>query len=84
VSEAGRNVGGFWAYENWRAHGHRATVHRGECSMCNQGAGVHGGGETPNGKWHGPFSSYGGARSAAARSGADVHDCRMCWPDRSD
>ena len=35
-----------WAYENWRAHGHRATVHRGECSMCNEGAGVHGGGET--------------------------------------
>jgi hypothetical protein len=59
VSAAGRNVGGFGAYENWRAHGHRATVHRGGCSMCNQGAGVHGGGETPNGKWLEPFSSWG-------------------------
>lgn len=70
----------FWAYENWRAHGHCATVHRGECSMCNDGTGVHGGGETRNGKWHGPFSSYGGASSVASRSGADVRDCRICTP----
>jgi F-type H+-transporting ATPase subunit beta len=73
-------MGSFWAYENWRAHGHRATIHRGECSMCSQGGGVHGGGQTPNGKWHGPFSSYSAARSEASRTGAEVRDCRKCWP----
>ena len=40
----------FWAYENWRAHGHIAKIHRGECGSCNDGAGIHGGGQTPNGK----------------------------------
>jgi hypothetical protein len=70
----------FCAYENWRAHGHRAIVHRGQCSMCNDGASVHKGGKTRNGKWHGPFSAYGGASSAALRPGADVRDCRICTP----
>lgn len=70
----------FWAYENWRAHGHRATVHRGDCGACNHGRGVHGGGETANGKWHGPFSSSDEARSAAGRHGAEVRDCGLCKP----
>ncbi|HSZ40082.1 MAG TPA: DUF2721 domain-containing protein [Trebonia sp.] len=45
--------GQFWAYENWVAAGHRATVHRGERGFCNNGAGVHGGGQTRNGRWPG-------------------------------
>lgn len=70
----------FWAYENWRAHGHRATVHRGDCGACNHGRGVHGGGQTPNGKWHGPFDSADEARSEAGRQGAQVRDCGLCRP----
>jgi len=31
----------FWVYENWRAHGHKVTVHRGDCGHCNHGTGVH-------------------------------------------
>ena len=39
--------GQFWAYENWVAAGHRATVHRSECGFGNDGAGVHGGRRDP-------------------------------------
>ena len=45
--------------------------------MCNHGLGVHGGGETLNGKWHGPFSSADAARSAAGRGGAQIRDAHM-------
>jgi hypothetical protein len=70
-------MSGFWAYENWRAHGHRATIHRADCGSCNQGAGVHGGGQTPNGKWHGPFRSSDDARSAVSH-GVEVRECTRC------
>jgi hypothetical protein len=72
-------MSGFWVYENWRAHGHRATVHRSDCRSCNSGAGVHGGTLTPNGKWHGPYQSLDEARSAASRD-AKLRECRRCHP----
>lgn len=70
----------FWAYENWVAYGHRATLHRAECGFCNHGAGVHGGGQTRNGRWLGPFPSPDQARVEAQRSGAEVRDCSRCMP----
>jgi hypothetical protein len=73
-------VSDFWAYENWRAHGHRATIHRGDCGACNHDAGVHGGGETAHGRWHGPFRSSDQARSDAGYRGAEVRDCARCSP----
>ena len=72
-------MSGFWVYENWRADGHRATVHRSDCSSCNSGAGVHGGGQTPNGKWNGPYQSVDEARTAASRD-AKLRQCRRCRP----
>lgn len=77
--DAGAN-GGFWAYENWVAAGHRATVHRGECGFCNHGAGVHGGGQTRNGRWLGPFRSFEEAKANAERAGAEVRNCSRCRP----
>jgi hypothetical protein len=77
---ATREQGAFWAYENWVADGHRATIHRGECRFCNYGAGVHGGGQTRNGRWLGPFSSTSGATAEADRAGAKVRDCSRCLP----
>jgi hypothetical protein len=69
----------YWVYEHWRAHGHRATIHRSDCGSCNKGAGVHGGGQTPNGQWLGPFRSSDDARSAVSRK-AEVRDCARCMP----
>lgn len=59
----------FWAYENWRAHGHRVTVHRADCSFCAGGKGIAGGTHSDNGKWHhlGDFVSSELALSAARR-----------------
>ena len=68
----------FWAYENWVAYGHRATVHRRDCGFCNRGAGVHGGGQTRNGRWLGPFRSPKEARAEAGRTGAEIRDCSRC------
>jgi hypothetical protein len=70
----------FWVYENWTAQGHRATVHRANCSFCNNGRGVHGGGQTRNGRWHGPFSSSEDAASAVCASGAAIRECARCNP----
>lgn len=69
----------YWTYENWRADGHKATIHVGHCGSCNHGQGKHGVGETPNGRWHGPFSSPDRAKSVV-RSGAYVRPCQICVP----
>ena len=74
-SEAGV---GFWVYENWVAAGHQGKVHRGECGFCNHGAGVHGGGQTRNGRWLGPFRTPEEAKAAAERAGAEVRACSRC------
>ena len=53
----------FYVYENRRAHGHSARVHREECPHCNEGQGNHPGSGTANGQWHGPFEGSDGARA---------------------
>lgn len=68
----------FWAYENWVAYGHRVTVHHGDCGFCNYGAGVHGGGQTRNGRWLGPFGSPEEAKAAGERTGAEARSCSRC------
>ena len=30
----------FWIYENWTAE-NKAVIHRGDCSFCNEGKGIH-------------------------------------------
>jgi hypothetical protein len=46
---------GFHVYENWRARGHKAVIHRDSCGHCNNGHGTSGGTDPKNGQWHGPF-----------------------------
>ena len=41
----------YWAYENWRADGHRMTVHASHCPFCKDGQGVRGGTARANGAW---------------------------------
>lgn len=73
-----KRTGSYWAYENWVAYGHRATIHRGDCGSCNNGAGVHGGGSRHTGRWLGPFLSPDEASAEAESVGADVRNCSRC------
>ena len=41
----------YFAYENWRAHGHVVKVHRADCPFCNNGRGLAGGTRADNGRW---------------------------------
>lgn len=75
----------FFAYENWRAHGHRLTIHVADCRFCNGGRGLAGGTRADNGRWHrlGTLSSAVAARSAANKIalGGRMRLCRFCCDD---
>lgn len=74
----------FWVYENWTLR--KAVLHRGECGACKRGRGQHGGGETKNGRWHGPYSSADAARAdAPIRATSLKRECGLCMvgPGRS-
>ena len=69
----------YWVYENYPNN--RATVHKAECSHCNNGAGVHGVDKNSNGQWHGPYHGLSEARAKAGSTGrAVVRDCQVCAP----
>ncbi len=69
----------FYVYENWRAHGHRATVHEGRCGYCNEGQGVRSGTRSDNGTWHGPFVTFREARDKASQA-TEPRLCAACRP----
>ena len=67
----------FFFYENWTNTFCKA--HRGSCSFCNEGQGVHGRGtHTSSGQWHGPFGSMEEAL-AEARTAAAQYSNRSVW-----
>ena len=68
----------FWVYENWRADGHRATIHTADCSHCKGGVGQSGGTAATNGRWLGPFDNLASADAAGLRAGADGKRCGHC------
>lgn len=70
----------YWVYENWRAHGHRATIHCADCGHCNEGLGQSGGTSAENGRWHGPFASVEHAVTAAIATGGTDRRCGSCRP----
>ncbi|MFQ6076770.1 MAG: hypothetical protein ACE5Z5_11655 [Candidatus Bathyarchaeia archaeon] len=61
-------MGDWWVYENWMVN--RVRVHRGECSFCKHGKGIH-----PNKvegqhmKWYGPYLTRDEAWAVAQRLG---------------
>lgn len=67
----------FYIYENWRARGHKAVIHRGTCKFCNNGAGLFTGTNPENGKWIGPFNEIIEAHLVAQRTGGrvSIHNC---------
>ena len=69
----------FFVYDNWTRN--RGRIHRGECSVCNQGQGVRAEDSGRNGKWHGPFVDREEAfRLAASLKRADMQPCQRCNP----
>lgn len=72
----------YFVYENWRARGHKAIVHRGTCHFCNDGRGVTTGTRSDNGRWHGPYSTAEQAFDRASATGGRVGTCR-CVPTRT-
>ena len=72
--------GTYWVYENWRAQGHKAVVHRATCRHCNNGRGQNGGTDPSNGRWHGPFASAALAEAKAQMTGGYTRSCGFCRP----
>lgn len=70
----------YWVYENWRAHGHRATVHLGVCSHCKDGKGQKNGTSPANGEWHGPYRSSAEAVGKAQALAKLTRTCKVCAP----
>lgn len=69
----------YWVYQNWTHD--RARVHRGVCSFCNRGRGVHGKTSDRNGEWTGPFADRAAAFAAMNRlQRADSRACATCAP----
>ena len=69
----------YFAYENWRAHGHIIKVHRHDCPFCNAGKGIAGGTRPDNGRWLdlGEFKTPDDA-VAATRSRVAEGTIRLC------
>jgi hypothetical protein len=73
-------VAEFYVYENWRAHGHVATIHHGTCSFCNFGRGMHVDSSPSNGRWHRGGSTVRHATHIAEGTGAErVKMCAFCF-----
>jgi hypothetical protein len=70
----------YYFYENWVAEGHKARIHFGSCSFCNQGTGIHPGAGTKNGGWSDSYSSIKDAMAAAKKTGGKVSKCKFCRP----
>ncbi len=68
-------VAAYYVYENYPTD--RAIVHAASCGFCNDGRGRKGRPVTPNGRWHGPFSTKGAAEEAAKGTGRSwwSHGC---------
>ena len=67
----------YWVYEN-SVH-KKCRIHEAECAFCNDGRGIHGGGETSSGKWSGPYVIVEAAvEYANSRGLADVRGCGVC------
>lgn len=78
----------YYAYENWTVERTpRATIHRAECSDCNDGKGKHPGASDLHGKWHGPFVSVTEAENAmqdpkrrVSHRDVTMRRCKRCSP----
>ena len=72
-----------YVYENWRAE-KKVVIHIATCSVCNHGKGIHVGASNSNGKWHGPFDTFGDAvLFAKGCQDRTLKFCKICAPQAS-
>ena len=72
----------YYIYENWRANGKKAKIHKENCSHCNYGNGQNKEKSEINGRWHGPYRDFDEATSFAISMGdRDITYCGVCRPD---
>ncbi len=69
----------YWVYENRVLD--KTRIHLGSCPYCQDGRGIHGGGDRASGSWTGPLPTMEVAQQAAARSARrDNRNCLQCLP----
>jgi hypothetical protein len=69
----------YFVYENRIID--KAIIHRGDCSFCKNGKGIHGRNTTNSSTWHGPFDTAGEALAKAKSWKRDRTDfCSRCSP----
>ena len=70
---------GFYVYDNRVIN--KAIVHRGHCSFCNSGSGLHGSRTTKSSTWHGPYESAAAALGKAKTcKRTRTEGCSVCSP----
>jgi hypothetical protein len=69
----------FYIYENWVAEGHKVRIHKGECSFCKEGKGIHPNAGARNGRWLGPFTQNEVIKQAELLNGW-ISECKHCRP----
>jgi HTH-type transcriptional regulator/antitoxin HigA len=74
-----RPIDEYWVYQNWTVD--RARVHRGTCSYCNHGLGIHRNSSNRNSEWRGPFTDRAAAFAVMTSLGrTDSRACDNCAP----
>jgi len=69
----------YYVYENWRARGHKAIVHKGNCAFCIDVTGLSRPGTRPDrGTWHGPYDTKVEADNVASSLGAEFVSSHLC------
>lgn len=69
----------YFVYENWTRD--KAIVHRGDCTFCKRGQGLHGTGPTRNSRWHGPYETAADALiKAKSCRRTRTEGCAVCSP----
>lgn len=73
-------MGEWWVFEDWMVN--RARVHRGNCSFCKHGQGIHSDKEEGvNMRWWGPYQTRDDAWALAKGLGRkDTNFCAHCCP----
>jgi hypothetical protein len=67
----------YWVYENTNYE--IVRIHRGDCTFCKEGKGIHGGGKRVSGQWLGPFSELNEAIELARHQHQpDTRPCKFC------
>lgn len=66
----------YWVFEDWQTD--RARIHKSECSYCNHGHGIYGGGSGDNSQWIGCDTPNDALRIMESLGRTDTGNCAHC------